>query len=184
MQRINRGAMYYTDRTKQNHWCESCFNVLKPDDGIILDDGSEITKCDLQSFKNDALPEEGWVNCDECNSWVHQVCGLFNGRTNKSTARYTCPNCVIRRRNQAFPASTEKLVKNAVDLPHCKMSEAIENGLYKTLEQAYNDRASELGVSLDEVERAEGLTVRVISNAEKKHIVGEKVRFHPLKLDS
>ena len=73
MQRIKRSAAYFTDRTKQNHWCEPCFNLLEPEKLISLDDGSEVMKKDLQEFKNDALPEEGWVNCDVCQSWVHQV---------------------------------------------------------------------------------------------------------------
>lgn len=73
MQRIKRNAAYFTDRTKQNHWCEPCFNLLDPEKLIPLDDGSEVMKKDLQEFKNDALPEEGWVNCDTCQSWVHQV---------------------------------------------------------------------------------------------------------------
>lgn len=73
MQRIKRNEPYFTDRTKQNHWCEPCFSLLDPNKHVLLDDGSEIAKQELQEFKNDALPEEGWVNCDSCHSWVHQV---------------------------------------------------------------------------------------------------------------
>lgn len=84
MQRIKRNAPYFTDRTKQNHWCDSCFAVLEPGEPIILDDGTEVLKRELQEFKNDALPEEGWVNCDECHSWVHQV-RLFYDNKQKFT---------------------------------------------------------------------------------------------------
>jgi hypothetical protein len=73
MQRIKRNAAYFTDRTKQNHWCDGCFHLLDPIKPVPLDDGSEVSKNELQEFKNDALPEEGWVNCDTCHSWVHQV---------------------------------------------------------------------------------------------------------------
>ena len=175
MQRINRGAKYYTDRTKQNHWCESCFSALKNDAAIVLDDGSEVGKLDLQEFKNDALPEEGWVNCDSCNSWVHQVCALFNGRANKSNARYTCPTCYLRKGDVGKPKAQEKLVKGAAELPSSKMGESIERGLKTALEKAYKQRADELGVSVGEVERAEHLSVRVVADSEKKHVVGEMV---------
>jgi Bromodomain/TAZ zinc finger len=73
MQRIKRNAAYFTDRTKQNHWCDTCFEQLDPKECILLDDGTKVLKKELQELKNDALPEEGWVNCDECHSWVHQV---------------------------------------------------------------------------------------------------------------
>jgi E1A/CREB-binding protein len=177
MQRIKRNAAYFTDRTKQNHWCEPCFNLLDSEKLIPLDDGSEVMKRDLQEFKNDALPEEGWVNCDTCQSWVHQVCALFNGRTNKSTARFTCPTCYLN-----IPTSEEsrenarKIVKGADDLPRCKMSDVLERGLHDALRVAYQIRSTELGVAVEDVEKAEGLCVRVLSNVEKKNVVGEKVR--------
>jgi hypothetical protein len=176
MQRIKRHATYFTDRTKQNHWCEHCYAVLKDDQRMVLDDGTEVVKSDLQEFKNDALPEEGWVNCDDCNSWVHQVCALFNGRTNKTTARYTCPNCFLRKIEPHMPNTGRKLMKCAKDLAHCNMSMAIEKGLEVTLEAAYAQRARELGISAEAVEKSEPLTVRVISNTEKKHVIGEEVR--------
>jgi hypothetical protein len=56
------------------------------------------------------------------------------------------------------------------------MSDALEKGLHDALQAAYLSRSSELGVSVEDVEKAEGLCVRVLSNVEKKNIVGEKVR--------
>lgn len=174
MQRIKRHAQYFTDRTKQNHWCDSCYAQMKPDEPVVLDDGSEVLKKDLQEFKNDAVPEEGWVNCDECKSWVHQICALFNGRTNKTTAKYVCPNCYLA--NTGVPHDGLVKIKGAADLPESKMSREIEKGLFDALQSAYDARAKELGVSLAEVEKAEGLCVRVVSNVDKNHFVGEEVR--------
>jgi len=177
MQRIKRQATYYTDRSRSNHWCLDCYDLLKPEEPIVLDDGSDVAKADLQELKNDAVPEEGWVNCDECKSWVHQICALFNGRTNKSTATYTCPNCYLAKlESGSVPLS--KTVKKAVHLPESKLSREIEKGLGEALKLAYNSRAKELDVGVEEVEKAEGLTVRVISNVEKKHIVGDEVRSY------
>ena len=200
MQRIKRNDPYYTDRTKQNHWCEPCFNLLDPNKNVLLDDGSEVAKQELQDFKNDALPEEGWVNCDSCHSWVHQVsrttqivdiaelliswsfsifqvCALFNGRTNKSNARFTCPNCCISSPStEESRDKAKKAVKSADDLPRCKMSDALEKGLYDSLHAAYTSRSVELGVAFEDIEKANGLCVRVLSNVEKKNLVGEKMR--------
>lgn len=177
MQRIRRNATYYTDHTKLNHWCASCFADLDDKELILLEDGSEVKKSALQRFKNDGLPEEAWVQCDECNGWVHQICALFNGRRNKNTAGYRCPKCHIKKGCEG-ESDEGKRVKVAKDLPHCKMSIAIENGLRKTLASAYEDRATELGVDVSEVEKAEGLFVRVVSNMEKKHVVRDEVSHH------
>ncbi|KAL7567812.1 hypothetical protein ACA910_000563 [Epithemia clementina (nom. ined.)] len=176
MQRIKRGATYFVDRTKSSYWCQACYGGLLPDDGLVLDDGSEIRKTDLHEFTNDALPEEAWVNCDECQCWVHQVCALFNDRTNRSNAKYTCPNCVLKRGDVVgFPVAGQKFAKGAEDLERSNMSDAIEEGLQKVLAKAYTDRAKELGVDVDTVERANELTVRVISSVEKNHSVGEEM---------
>lgn len=175
MQRIKRNASYYTDRTKQNHWCESCYVEMKANEPIHLDDGSEVKKKDLQVFKNDALPEEGWVNCDDCESWVHQICALFNGRTNKSTARFTCPSCFAGKTQTEDVRTASRAVKGAKDLARCKMSDAIEIGMNNALETAYRERASELGITVDQLEKAEALSVRVIANVDKKHLVGDLV---------
>lgn len=177
MQQIKRHATYYTDHTKQNHWCESCFALLDSDEPIVLDDGCEVKKGDLQEYKNDALPEEAWVQCDDCKSWVHQICTLFNGRTNKTNVRYTCPTCYLRKTSSGSAKPSEEFVKAASDLPKSKMSDEIEKGLQEALQSAYRARATELGVQFEDVEKVQGLTIRVVSNVEKKQVVGDEVRF-------
>lgn len=179
MQQIKRHATCYTDRAKQNYWCDNCFKILNDDKPTMLDDGTEARKNDLQKCENDARPEEGWVKCDHCKSWVHQICSLFNGRVHK-IARYTCPNCYLS--DCDIDRAFSKQIKVAADLPHCKMSEAIESGLLATLEKAYKDRAEEVGLSIDTVEKAESLSIRVVSNTDKTHVVGEEVRWNGLSV--
>lgn len=175
MQRIRRSATYYTDHSKSNHWCAPCFTLLRESDPILLDDGKEIRKKDLQKLKNDALPEEAWVQCDECLGWVHQICALFNGRKNKTAATYTCPKCHIEKAGRGESDTWSQTMKGAKDLPHCKMSEAIENGLQMKLEKAYRETARKRGVSVDELEKAEGLSIRVVANMDKKHLVRDEM---------
>mmetsp|Transcript_21522 Transcript_21522/g.31679 ORF Transcript_21522/g.31679 Transcript_21522/m.31679 type:complete len:807 (-) Transcript_21522:83-2503(-) len=178
MQRIRRNATYYTDHSKLNHWCMPCFSLLKDDDPIVLDDGCEISKKDLQKLKNDALPEEAWVQCDDCHNWVHQICALFNGRKNKTTAAYSCPKCFIKKRaRKSIPSNESPLVpvKASKDLRHCNMSEAIEKGLLSTLEKAYKDTAKRRGCALDDIDKAQGLSVRVVSDMEKNHVVRDEM---------
>eukprot|EP00977_Amphora_coffeiformis_P004273 scaffold901_cov167-Amphora_coffeaeformis.AAC.4 len=172
MQRIKRGATYYTERTKSNHWCETCYGALKSNEPILLDDGTEVSKSDLQEFKNDALPEEAWVNCDVCSSWVHQICALFNGRMNKSKATFVCPNCFLV--NDGVKEDSEKF-KSAADLPHCDLSRQIEQGVQGELQKAYEDRAKDSGIDMKDVEKAENLSVRVVSSVDKKFLVGEEM---------
>merc|ERR1712226_946166 len=55
------------------------------------------------------------------------------------------------------------------------MSLAIENGLENHLEKAYMQRAVDTDVPLEKVEKVEGITVRVISNMEKTHVVRDEM---------
>lgn len=179
MQKIRRNSYYYTagPKSNMNHWCVSCYEVLKEGETIVLDDGSEVHKQDLHKLKNDSKPEEAWVQCDTCDSWVHQICALFNGRKNKSAASYLCPKCHLVKLKTGEAKQPEEPLKAAQDLPHSKMSLALEKGMQSQLKKAYELRAQDKGVSVAVVEKAEGLTVRVISNMEKTHQVRDEVRF-------
>ena len=55
------------------------------------------------------------------------------------------------------------------------MSDALEKGLHDSLHAAYTARSAELGVALENIEKANELCVRVLSNVEKKNLVGEKM---------
>lgn len=175
MQKIRRNANYYTDRNKQNYWCERCHGGLTEADPVQLDDGKETTKSLLLKLKNDATPEESWVQCDECHDWVHQICALFNPRQNVKSP-FTCPKCHLKAKtadegNRMLDTS----FKDAKDLPQCKMSEAMEERLSIALLKAYEKVAQDRGCTVAQVEKAEDLTIRVVSSLEKKHKVREEV---------
>lgn len=53
-----------------------------------------VKKSELTKHKNDTEIEEPWVQCDNCQGWVHQICGLFNKGRNKEDVHYLCPDCL------------------------------------------------------------------------------------------
>ena len=177
MQRIKRDATYYTDSSKSNYWCQDCFALLDEEKKVELEDGTEINKRNLIERKNDSQPEEGWVNCDDCHSWVHQICALYNGRHDQANAKFSCPNCLLRNMPTDDPlVSDNRLLKGADCLPRSLLSDSIETGLAKSLNAAYLQRAKELKVSIEDVEKCAPLTVRVISSVRKTHDVGTKMK--------
>lgn len=40
--------------------------------------------------------QEEWVQCDSCERWVHQICGLFN--VHRSSSHFCCPKCILKNR--------------------------------------------------------------------------------------
>ena len=78
-------------------------------------------------------------------------------------------------KNRNYEEELSSLKNRAQDLPTCQMSDSMEEGLQETLARAYEAKAEELGVELDDVEKAKGLTIRVMSHIVKKHTVRDLV---------
>jgi E1A/CREB-binding protein len=126
--RIRRNSHFYVGGNGQYFWCNQCHNELDGSIPIELGDIS-IMKNDLKKKKNDEVHEESWVQCDECESWIHQICGLFNTRQNKEHhSKYFCPKCLIRRRKSGVPPSPRP--PSAADLPRTKLSEYLERHIH------------------------------------------------------
>lgn len=34
------------------------------------------------------------MQCDHCEGWVHQICGMFNKGRNNTDVHYLCPDCL------------------------------------------------------------------------------------------
>eukprot|EP00804_Cyclotella_cryptica_P008134 CCRYP_004622-RC/>CCRYP_004622-RC protein AED:0.01 eAED:0.01 QI:2408/0.8/0.83/1/1/0.83/6/813/1435 len=173
MQKIRRNGFYYTDQYKQNHWCDRCFTGLKEDQTIQLDDGKETKKSLLVRMKNDLTPEEQWVQCDVCHDWCHQICALFNANRNNSSKTFSCPKCVLTKLKEQNENLEYSSFKDASALPECKLSRAIESGLFETLSEEYKKIANQRACDVSQVEKADGLCVRVVLSQEKKHKVRE-----------
>jgi hypothetical protein len=174
MSRIKRNAIYYTDAKNQNFWCKPCFSQLTSQELIMLDDGSETKKAKLLSRKHDSLPEESFLECHDCKGRVHKVCALYNGRKAKTSEIFRCPKCIlVRRCAKNEPPKSPK--ESAKELPRCKMSDSMEEGLLRALDVAYDKDAVGMGVDISEIEKAEGLSIRVLSHVKKRHDVRDQV---------
>lgn len=161
-QRIRRNSYYYTGGRNQYHWCQQCFNELKDKEPLEFPDCT-LWKKELQKKKNDEMHEEPWVECSQCNRWVHQICALFNGRMNKGTTIYHCPFCFMARRTAREPP-----LLGAKDIRHTKLSRFLEDRVSKSLEDAYLRAKIDCGRI---VERSPAVYVRQLSNIDKMHQV-------------
>ena len=132
-QRIRRNSHFYVGGNSQYFWCTSCYNELDETIPIELVDMS-IMKGDLKKKKNDEQHEESWVQCDTCERWVHQICGLFNTRQNKEHhSEYCCPKCLYHRRKKADIPATRP--PGAAELPRTTLSEWLERHVMKKVER-------------------------------------------------
>ncbi len=61
----------------------------------MLQDASSFKKAALEKKKNEEDLEESWVQCDHCEGWVHQICGMFNKGRNNPDVHYMCPECLL-----------------------------------------------------------------------------------------
>ncbi|CAM9147228.1 unnamed protein product, partial [Ectocarpus fasciculatus] len=171
-QRIRRGSNYYVGGNNAYHWCAPCFGELKDNQPIKMADMT-LYKKDLQKKKHTEEFDEPWVACDRCGSWVHMVCALFNSRRNLSEKMpFICPLCILKERqaitDKSPPIMPEKKTQ-AADLPMCKLSAFLEKRVLERLEIAYNDRASKLGVTFDQVEKCSNISIRQVSSVDKMH---------------
>jgi Bromodomain/TAZ zinc finger len=141
-QRIRRNSHFYIGGNNQYFWCSTCFNELDDKIPIELVDMS-IMKGDLIKKKNDEVHEESWVQCDSCERWVHQICGLFNTRQNKEHhSEYCCPKCLCaRRKEQGVPPEPKSLC--AADLPRTTLSEWLEKNITKKVERRKRELAED-----------------------------------------
>ena len=174
-QRIKRHQVYYTniqtnDQVKVS-FCHQCYVSAAKGDVLTVGQSQFRKSMDLMKMKNEEQVSEPWVQCDQCQVWVHQVCGLFNKGQNGQETHYLCPTCLMDglkagTRVPMHPRSKSML--GAPDLPKCQLSNYLEDRLKKSLERERSERAMSQGYEIGEVPEVDGLTVRVVNNVHKK----------------
>jgi len=177
-QRIKRNQVMFVAPPEANivdvgrpSLCNACFTQQKGDK-VKLEGLVPCPKAAFVKKKNEEDSEEPWVQCDICESWIHQVCGLFNkGRNKNGESEYMCPHCLKEAiRNGMREPGTERPRSfwTAEMLPKCKMSDFLEERLLKTLEEERSDRAKSLGLPPEAVPAASDLTIRVVQASDKR----------------
>ena len=140
--RIRRNTNFYISPDKQYAWCNQCYTELK---GDTIDCGStKIKKSELSKRKNDEVHEESWVQCDDCERWIHQICGLYNTRQDKeNTSAYSCPLCLLDKRKKNGDPLNLPEAPSANDIPRTKLSDWLENHVSKKMDARIKELAEE-----------------------------------------
>lgn len=145
--RIRRNSHFYIGGNNQYFWCNQCYNELDGNIPIELVDLT-IQKSDLMKKKNDEVHEESWVQCDVCERWIHQICGLFNTRQNKEHhSEYCCPMCLLEKRKKEPEKEAPKKPPGAKELPRTNLSEYLENHVSRMIELKVKQLAEEKSTS-------------------------------------
>jgi E1A/CREB-binding protein len=177
---IRRNAYFYHGGNNQYHWCSPCYSELKENTPIRLLDLT-LHKSELTKEKHSIYDPEPWVECDSCKLWVHQICALFNGRRNFSVDEtiFFCPTCVIEKRRKAGEApitSSVNVKMQASDLPQSTLGQFLERKIAQRLQRAYEDNAEKLSIPIEQVEKCNNLTLRVVSSYDKDQNVRDGVQ--------
>jgi E1A/CREB-binding protein len=160
-QRIRRNSHFYIGGNNQYFWCTTCFNELDEKIPIELVDMS-VMKADLKKKKNDEVHEESWVQCDTCQRWVHQICGLFNGRQNtQQHSEYCCPRCLCEKQQNGNVTPTAR-PPGAADLPRTMLSEWIERHIMKRVERQKRQLAEDKAAAEVSVQRQTSVSQIVV----------------------
>jgi E1A/CREB-binding protein len=140
--RIRRNSHFYIAGNNQYFWCNQCYNEL--DDAIPIELlEMSVTKEELKKKKNDEVHEESWVQCDDCECWIHQICGLFNSRQNKEHhSKYFCPKCLLKKKKRGEMTNVPA-PPSAAELPRTKLSEQLETHVQAKVEEKVKQLAME-----------------------------------------
>lgn len=158
MQRILRNSYYYTVKGKKGRWCVKCQPKM------LHSLTKEERKTKLQKHKNDQIEGEPWIQCNKCNKWVHQICGLYNKKHGSDS--YSCPVCRLSDSNILNnDNSTYNEWKGAFELKKTQLSEIIENAVKERIIGEYKIKSP--SSSEDEIESVlDSISIRVVSNKE------------------
>ncbi|XP_059642362.1 histone acetyltransferase HAC1-like [Cornus florida] len=169
--RIKPSLFYYhglDEKGAQHCFCPSCFRVSRG--GTISFQGVSISKANLYKACNNEENEESWVQCNKCEQWQHQICGLYNKKQDlEGKAEYICLKCRLEEIEiRPQMPSSKTAAFGAKNLQKTRLSDHIERRLFRRLKQEREERAKALGKNFGEVPEAADLVVRVVLSVKKQ----------------
>eukprot|EP00584_Thalassiosira_punctigera_P019572 CAMPEP_0172557286 /NCGR_PEP_ID=MMETSP1067-20121228/72428_1 /TAXON_ID=265564 ORGANISM="Thalassiosira punctigera, Strain Tpunct2005C2" /NCGR_SAMPLE_ID=MMETSP1067 /ASSEMBLY_ACC=CAM_ASM_000444 /LENGTH=784 /DNA_ID=CAMNT_0013346341 /DNA_START=1 /DNA_END=2355 /DNA_ORIENTATION=+ len=185
--RIRRNTNFYITADKQHAWCNQCFGELK---GETIELGTtKVKKSELTKRKNDEVHEESWVQCDDCERWIHQICGLYNTRQDKeNTSAYSCPLCLLDKRKKeddgVIQRSNIPEAPSANDIPRTKLSDWLERDVHTKVDvrmrELAEEKAESENISYETAYKALSaggpLTIRQVTSTDRKHEVRDLMK--------
>ncbi|KAG7650846.1 Zinc finger TAZ-type [Arabidopsis thaliana x Arabidopsis arenosa] len=177
--RIDDRSFYYTPGEEelsnaQHQICSPCHSRCKtkfPLCGVFIDKHKMLKRSNF-----DNADTEEWVQCESCEKWQHQICGLYNKlKDEDKTAEYICPTCLLEEcqsiNNMALVDYTDS---GAKDLPETVLSYFLEQRLFKRLKEERYQTAKATGKSINDVPEPEDLTLRVVFSADRTLTVNKQ----------
>ncbi|CAI9109993.1 OLC1v1009943C4 [Oldenlandia corymbosa var. corymbosa] len=165
---VKPNSVYYSaqdDMGSRHFFCPVCFKLSRG--SSILFQGHSFSKAQMWKERNNMENEESWVQCDKCEHWMHQICGLFNAKRDpEGKAKYACPYCRLEEieLGKHVPSSA---TFGAKDLPRTGLSDHIEERLFRLLKREREERAKVSNKDINEVPGVGELVVRVVSSVSK-----------------
>jgi len=184
--RIRRNTHFHITADKQHAWCNQCFGELK---GETIDVGTtKVKKADLTKRKNDEVHEESWVQCDDCERWIHQICGLYNTRQDKENSNaYSCPLCLLEKRKKQEESGAKQnypQAPSATDIPRTRLSDWLEKDVHGKMDVRMKELAEEKAESENipydkaykSIAAGGPLTIRQVTSTDRKHEVRDLMK--------
>lgn len=117
------------------------------------------------------------TKCESCGDVVYDVCALFQKSAAESADRFVCPTCLLCSKLASDAQDSGPACKSVDDIDHGNLSRSIEEGLQKLLKSLYTKAVENCDSSSENIEKVEGLKIRVLSDTQKKYCVSQEVRF-------
>ncbi|KAG2530392.1 hypothetical protein JM16_001606 [Phytophthora kernoviae] len=101
---------------------------------------------------------------------------MLHSITTSPGSEFLCPDCLLEyRKREPQKYKVGRHAFSAKDLPRTKLSDYLERRIVKSLQAEREDEAKWTQRDVKDVETAEGLTVRLVSNIEKQLMVRDKM---------
>ena len=149
-----------------------------------------VVKANLKKKKHDEESKEGWVECEKCKKWVHQICGLYNVKLDKKKSasgsqrsndayEFYCPQCCLDRMEVKKLSKDRTLgppTKGADKLDSSSMTDYIEKLITIRLKQLRKKEADRLGVRVDRVALPEVYIRTILNRQEPLDVQDQMIR--------